>query len=173
MQAKLRVKERGQLYWLPQETILFDRCRLQRRLDVDVHDTSKFLMLEPLVFGRQASDEELRSCFIKDTVNITSGEKPLYLDCVKIDGDISAILQRAAIANGARALASIVLVDPAAKQMLGAVRELLPPTGGASFLADTVLVIRLLAEDSFALRQVLLPILNHLTDDAVPKNWRL
>ena len=173
MKAKLRVKEHGQLYWLPQETILFDRCRLQRRLDVDVHYTSKFLMLEALVFGRQASGEELRSCFIKDTVNITSAGKPLYLDSVMIDGDISAILQRAAIANGARALASIVLVDPAAKQMLGEVRALLPPTGGASLLADTVLVIRLLAEDSFALRQILLPVLNHLTDNAVPKNWKL
>ena len=89
------------------------------------------------------------------------------------DRDVCALLQRAAIGNGARALANIVLVDPAAKRMLGSVRDLLPPTAGASLLADSVLVIRMLAADSFALRQALLPILTLLTNDAVPKNWRL
>ena len=173
IQADLRVKDRGQLYWVPQETILFNHSRLQRRLDVDVAPSAKFLMLEPLVFGRQASGEDLRSCFINDRVKITCAGKPLYIDCISIDGDVCALLQRAAIANGARALANIVLVDPAAKRMLGPVRDLLPPTAGASLLADSVLVIRMLAADSFALRQALLPILTLLTNDTVPKNWRL
>lgn len=127
IQADLRVKDRGQLYWVPQETILFNHSRLQRRLDVDVAPSAKFLMLEPLVFGRQASGEDLRSCFINDRVKITCAGKPLYIDCISIDGDVCALLQRAAIANGARALANIVLVDPAAKRMLGPVRDLLPP----------------------------------------------
>jgi len=173
IQTDLRVKDRGQLYWVPQETILFNHSRLQRRLDVDVAPSAKFLMLEPLVFGRQASGEDLRSCFINDRVKITCAGKPLYIDCISIDGDVCALLQRAAIANGARALANIVLVDPAAKRMLGPVRDLLPPTAGASLLADSVLVIRMLAADSFALRQALLPILTLLTNDTVPKNWRL
>jgi len=57
--------------------------------------------------------------------------------------------------------------------MIDGVRALLPSSGGASLLADNILVIRLLCSDSFALRTALLPILTHLTHNAVPKNWRL
>jgi urease accessory protein len=40
-------------------------------------------------------------------------------------------------------------------------------------LADNILVVRLLCADSFALRNALIPILKHLTQNAIPKNWRL
>jgi urease accessory protein len=173
MQTRLEVKPNAQLYWLPQETILFEGSRLRRRLEVDVAQGAKFLMVEPLVFGREASGESLQSCSLDDSVCITCDEKPVYVDRIKLNGDIAATLKRPAVANGARAMASIVLVDPTAKALLDGVRALLPSFGGASLLADNILVIRLLCSDSFALRTALLPILTHLTHNAVPKNWRL
>ncbi|MDA9352314.1 urease accessory protein UreD [Ascidiaceihabitans sp.] len=173
MQTRLEVKPNAQLYWLPQETILFEGSRLRRRLEVDVARGAKFLMVEPLVFGREASGESLQSCSLDDSVCITCDEKPVYVDRIKLNGDIAATLKRPAVANGARAMASIVLVDPTAKALLDGVRALLPSFGGASLLADNILVIRLLCSDSFALRTALLPILTHLTHNAVPKNWRL
>jgi urease accessory protein len=173
MQTRLEVKPNAQLYWLPQETILFEGSRLRRRLEVDVAQGAKFLMVEPLVFGREASGESLQSCSLDDSVCITCDEKPVYVDRIKLNGDIAATLKRPAVANGARAMASIVLVDPTAKALLDGVRALLPSSGGASLLADNILVIRLLCSDSFALRTALLPILTHLTHNAVPKNWRL
>ena len=173
MQTRLEVKPNAQLYWLPQETILFEGSRLRRRLEVDVAQGAKFLMVEPLVFGREASGESLQSCSLDDSVCITCDEKPVYVDRIKLNADIAATLKRPAVANGARAMASIVLVDPTAKALLDGVRALLPSFGGASLLADNILVIRLLCSDSFALRTALLPILTHLTHNAVPKNWRL
>ena len=173
MQTRLEVKPNAQLYWLPQETILFEGSRLRRRLEVDVAQGAKFLMVEPLVFGREASGESLQSCSLDDSVCITCDEKPVYVDRIKLNADIAATLKRPAVANGARAMASIVLVDPTAKALLDGVRALLPSSGGASLLADNILVIRLLCSDSFALRTALLPILAHLTHNAVPKNWRL
>ena len=173
MQTRLEVKPNAQLYWLPQETILFEGSRLRRRLEVDVAQGAKFLMVEPLVFGREASGESLQSCSLDDSVCITCDGKPVYVDRIKLNGDIAATLKRPAVANGARAMASIVLVDPTAKALLDGVRALLPSSGGASLLADNILVIRLLCSDSFALRTALLPILTHLTHNAVPKNWRL
>ena len=173
MQTRLEVKPNAQLYWLPQETILFEGSRLRRRLEVDVAQGAKFLMVEPLVFGREASGESLQSCSLDDSVCITCDEKPVYVDRIKLNADIAATLKRPAVANGARAMASIVLVDPTAKALLDGVRALLPSFGGASLLADNILVIRLLCSDSFALRTALLLILTHLTHNAVPKNWRL
>ena len=130
-------------------------------------------MVEPLIFGREASGETLKSCYLDDSVCITTGGKPIYVDRIKLSGDVASILKRPAVANGGRAMASIVLVDPTAKAMLAGVHALLPSSAGASLLADNILVVRLLCADSFALRNALLPILKHLTHNAVPKIWRL
>jgi urease accessory protein len=142
-------------------------------LEAEVAEDSKFLMVEPLIFGREASGETLKSCHLDDSVCITTGNKPIYIDRVKLNGDITAILKRPAVANGGRAMASIVLVDPRAKETLADINALLPTSAGASLLADNILVARLLCADSFALRNALLPILKHLTHNAIPKNWRL
>jgi len=173
MQTRLYAKPNAQLYWLPQETILFEGSRLYRRLEAEVAEDSKFLMVEPLIFGREASGESLKSCHLDDSVCITTGKKPIYIDRIKLSGDITSILKRPAVANGGRAMASIVLVDPRAKETLAGINGLLPSSAGASLLADNILVVRLLCADSFILRNALLPILKHLTHNAIPKNWRL
>ena len=173
MHTRLRAKPNAQLYWLPQETILFEGSRLYRRLEAEVAEDSKFLMVEPLIFGREASGESLKSCHLDDSVCITTGKKPIYIDRIELSGDITSTIKRPAVANGGRAMASIVLVDPRAKKTLAGINALLPSSAGASLLADNILVVRLLCADSFALRNALLPILKHLTHNAIPKNWRL
>jgi urease accessory protein len=169
----LYAEQYAQLYWLPQETIMFDGARLRRRIDVELHGSAKFLMVEPLVFGREASGEALHSGSLDDRVAITRDGQPIYLDRFKIEGDIAASLLRPAVANGARAVANIVLVDPNARNFLASLRDLLPSNAGASLLSDTVLVARMFAADSYYLRCALFPILTYLTNNAVPKNWRL
>lgn len=173
MQTTLRADADAQLYWLPQETILFDGSRLHRRLDVDLHPSARFLMVEPLVFGRTASGESLQSGALDDRVTITCDGLPIYLDRIKLTGDITRQLGHGAVANHANSVASIVLVDPAAASLLDPVRALLPATAGASLLSQTMLVVRIIAADSFALRTAIYPILTLLTHNTVPKNWRL
>lgn len=173
MKTKLSVAKGAQLFWLPQETILFEGCHLDRTLEVDVHPSAKFLMIEPLVFGRAASGETLRSGAIGDRVSISTDGRPIYLDRVQMDGDLAEQLTHRALAGGARAMASLVLVDPAAKDLLPACCALLPQRGGASMLANNTLVLRMIADDSFALRKAFAPILTLMTNNALPKNWRL
>ena len=57
--------------------------------------------------------------------------------------------------------------------MLEPVRRMLLDTGGASLVRQNVLVLRLLADDSFSLRSHLVPILNLLTENTLPKCWTL
>jgi urease accessory protein len=173
VQTKLCVASGARIDWLPQETILFDGSRLNRKLDVEVAQDATFLMVEPLVFGREASGEIIKSGLFQDKVRIVCDGRPIYLDGIQMSGDIASTLGNAAVANGARALANIVLYDAHAAQHLDAVRGLLPTTAGASMLADNILVVRILAADSFALRKTLFPIMTLLTNNAVPKNWRL
>ena len=53
----MSVAAHGALAWLPQETILFDRARLRRTIDVDLADGATLVLAEARVFGRTAMGE--------------------------------------------------------------------------------------------------------------------
>jgi urease accessory protein len=56
VRTRIAVGDGAAMEWLPQETILFDRCALDRVLDVDLAPASHFLGVEMLMFGRSRSD---------------------------------------------------------------------------------------------------------------------
>tara|TARA_R110002049_G_scaffold1177_1_gene8618 strand:+ start:6965 stop:7849 length:885 start_codon:yes stop_codon:yes gene_type:complete len=169
----ITVHDGASLNWLPQELILFDGCALRRRLLIDLHPQARLLMVESVVFGRAAMPEVLRDVRFQDRIRITREGAPLYVDGVDLRGDATAHLARPAIAGGAGAMASVVMVSPDAAAHLKPVHALLSETAGASMLAEDVLVIRQLAIDSFELRRTLIPILKHLTQNTLPTSWRL
>ncbi|NNK15426.1 MAG: urease accessory protein UreD [Sulfitobacter sp.] len=171
--TSLRVESGGSLNWLPQELILFDRCALRRRLDVTLAEGAELLMVEPVVFGRAAMHEELREVNFSDRIRIHRETDPLYIDGMDLRGDAAAHLTHAAIADGARAMVSLVLAAPDAANRLDKLRTMLPPTGAASVMRNDLLVLRLLACDSFVLRRALVPILDFLTQNTLPTSWRL
>jgi len=173
LETHLVAEEHSQFAWLPQETILFDGAGLRRSLRVDLAPNARFLMVEPLIFGRQAMGEEIRDLRFDDAIDIRRSGDRLYCDGMRWHGDVAAQLDRPAIAAGARAMASLLYAAPDAEAHLDPLRETLSPIGGASLLAPDILVARCLAADGFALRRGLLPALDRLTRNQLPKSWRL
>lgn len=173
MRSDLSIEAGARLNWLPQETILFEGANLDRSLSIEMEETSSLLMVEPLLFGRLAMGETITSGRFCDVVDIRRSGTPLYLDRVRLEGDIAHQLDRPATAAGARAMAAVVYVAPDAEARLGAARDLLPGTAGASLLAPDVLVMRVLAPDGFALRRALVPIIRLLNHDEIPRPWML
>lgn len=173
MRTQLRAEADSTLWWLPQETILYQGAALHRSLRVDLHENATFLMVEPVLFGRQAMGEDLTDLTFTDRVDLRRAGRPIYRDGLRFDGDVAAQLDRPAIANGARAMANLIWVSPGAAGRLDALRALLDTQGGASLLAEDTLVMRVLAEDGFALRRTLLPVLDLLTENTLPQSWRL
>lgn len=171
--TNLTIADGGLLNWLPQELILYDRCAIGRQLYIDLQATARLLMVEPVVFGRKAMKEKLGHAFFRDRIKISRNGKPLYFDGMNLAGDVAQHLARPAIANGAGAMASVVCVHPDAVGYLAAVRAVLPPSDGASLLADDLLVIRCLGQDSFELRRTLMPVLELLSQKNLPISWRL
>ncbi|OLS52208.1 urease accessory protein UreD [Rhodovulum sulfidophilum] len=167
---RLTVAAGARLDWLPQETILFEGCRLERSLVAELAPGARLLLVEPLVFGRALMGESLHAARFRDRIEIRREGVPLYLDALRFEGDVAAQLARPAVAEGAGALASLVLVAPDAAAHLAPLRAILPAMGGASLLAEDVLALRLLAPDSYHLRKVLIPVLSRLTQ-ALPRSW--
>ncbi|MGZ2258814.1 urease accessory protein UreD [Roseobacter sp. A03A-229] len=173
IRTRLVVEEEAELLWVPQETILYDGSALSRRLDVDLATTARFLMVEPVLFGRRAMGEDLGNASFRDRIDIRQAGDLIYRDGVLLDGDIAAKLDRPAIAGGARAMANVVFVAPEAEGALAKVRATLGDSGGASLLQPNLLVARLLATDGFELRKRLVPLLDDLTHNTLPISWRL
>lgn len=173
VRTELSVEDNAELLWLPQELILFDGARLDRKLTCELAPTAKALLIEPIVFGRHAMGETLDTLHFKDHIRVTRNGVPLYSDVIRIDGDAASLLKRPAIANGMGAMATLIYVASDAETKTAVIQRNLPDTAGASLIHDDVMIMRALAYDGFALRQTLVPILDTLTGDTLPKSWRL
>ena len=55
--TRLTLAPRARLFWLPQETLMFEGARLERRLEVETSGEAAFIVAETLVFGRLAMGE--------------------------------------------------------------------------------------------------------------------
>ena len=171
--TSLSVQENARLTWLPQETILFRGCALDRTLRVDLAGTAGLLLCETLVFGRGAMKETLSRAALCDTIDVRRDGVPLFLDRIRLSGDVNAHLARPHVAAGAGAMTSLLLVVGDAAARLDPLRALLPETGGASLIRDDLLFLRALAPDGFALRRALVPILEYLTANNLPRCWMI
>jgi urease accessory protein len=171
---RLSVAAGACLEWLPQETILFDRCAVDRRLDVDLADDAWFLAVESLVFGRAAMGERVAQAWLRDGIRVRRGGRWLLHDAVRLDGEIDAALQRAPIASGARAMATLVHVAPNAETALDGVRAALSDTMGEAGVSawNGMLVARILAADAAVLRRAVIAALQVLRGGRpLPRVW--
>ncbi|MEO0390315.1 MAG: urease accessory protein UreD [Pseudomonadota bacterium] len=173
VRTALRVAPGARLDWLPQETLLFDGCALDRALDVDIAAGGRLLLAEPMIWGRAAMGETQVFGSIRERIHIRQDGVLLYADQWHLDGDLTAFMDRPAIGGRARAMAALVYIGPDAEAQLHALRPLLTPTGGLSLRSPGLLVGRLVAPSGFELRKALIPLLVRLHDGAMPTPWRL
>ncbi|HEY0292386.1 MAG TPA: urease accessory protein UreD, partial [Hansschlegelia sp.] len=73
VETRLSVEAGATMGWLPQETILFDRSSLSRRLDADVALDGRLLVYEALVFGRVARGETVEGGMLDDRWRVRRG----------------------------------------------------------------------------------------------------
>ena len=109
----------------------------------------------------------------RESVSVSISGESVFRDNTKLTGDITAMLDRPAIAAGARAIALILYRAQDADLAVGRIRSELNEYSGASLLRNDLFVARVIAEDGLALRKMLLPILDDLTRSNMPKTWRL
>jgi len=173
IRTRLTVEAGGRIDWLPQETILFDHSALRRSLSAELARDARLLLVEPVIFGRIAMGEETREGLFHDRIEIRREGALVFADATRLGGAIAAHLDAGPIAGGARALATLVFAAPDAERLLAPLRALLPPTGGASLIRPGLLFARMVAPDSYLLRQSLLPVIELLQDAPIPRTWTI
>jgi urease accessory protein len=179
VETRLTIGGHASLSWIPQETILFDRASLERRLEAEVASDGTFLAIESVVFGRLASGEAEIAARLHDRWRIRRDGKLIFADELRIE-NAAAVLQRPAIGAGARAIASFLFIAPHAEAALEKIRavfkaqsadERAPVEAGASGL-DGFIVARALSPDPRQLRRCILAVMMALRGSSAPRVWQ-
>jgi urease accessory protein len=171
-QVSLRAGDGARIDWLPQETILFDRGALSRRLEADLAEGATLLAVEAVILGRTAMGEQVRTGALRDRWRIRREGRLVFADDVRLQGAVAETTKAAPLLAGACAFASVLLVAEDAERFLPAVRAAIGGLGGASAF-DGKLFARIAASHGLALRRALLPALEALRDGRpLPRVWR-
>lgn len=173
--TRLEVNEGARAEWLPQELILFDSARLRRDAQILLADNVSFLGLEAVVLGRGAMGETVRTGAFRDRLRIWRGGRLIYADALSLEGDIAALMQRAALGGGARAMAVIVHAAREAQGLLEPLREALQGARGlaAASCWNGLLAVRLLAPGGENLRHdIALSLAVLRRGRPLPRVWR-
>lgn len=152
------------LEWMPQETILFEGARLIRQTAVHLAPSARFFGGEILVFGRAAHGERLQHGWLGERWQVFVGERLVWADALRLEGDIATLLAMPAGFDGAAAAATFVYAGPDAGSGLRLAQNLIEETlsnagESPSRLAVTfingLLVIRGVGIDARKLREVM------------------
>jgi urease accessory protein len=170
IKTSLRADEGSTLFWLPQETIIYEGAALRREYAVHLGNGSKFLAVEPIVFGRREMGEAVETLQINDSWRIWRGGALIHADALAIGPGIPG---STASLGEARAMGTIICIAEDAEDRLESVRDALGPLSGASAW-NGKLIARLLAEDGFILRKQIISALHALAGaEALPKIWTM
>jgi urease accessory protein len=169
--VKLDVASGATLAWLPQETILFDRARLSRSIEVDLAPDARLFLAEAIVFGRTGMGETVGEGALFDRWRVRQGGRLIYAEGVRLEGATARRLAEAAVAKGGIAIAT-VLVVPGTEETVQAVRALqddfIGEVGASAW--NSLAAVRLCAPDGAALRHDLVHVMTAVRG-SLPRLW--
>ncbi len=172
--TRISVGEQASVCWLPQETILFDRSALSRRLEVELQETSEFMAVEAVLMGRQAMGETLNRGRFQDRWRVRRAGCLIHAEEMRLDGEIDQLSVLPATFGSQSAFATILYVGPLAEALLPRVRNCLGDAPGGASHWQGKLVVRLIAANGYELRKLLVPVITVLRNGApVPKVWNI
>src|SRR5579863_4697728 len=169
---KLAIADGAMLTWLPQETILFDRVRLRRTIDVELAVNAHLLLAEAIVFGRAAMGEIVSAGHLFDRWRVRRDGALIFAETMRIDGAIAKQLADRPTAAGGAAIASVLKIpgDEEAVAAVNAMQGNFDGEVGASAWNGLALA-RLVAPDGAALRHDLAAVATAWTTGPLPRLW--
>lgn len=172
LDISLKVAAGGHLAWLPQETILFDQARAERRIDVDLAAGASLLLCESVIFGRSAMGETMRTGRFVDRWRLRIDGRLVFAETVRLDGDIAALLARPAVAKGGVAVGTALIV-PGDATLVERLRQDADAFGAEVGITawNGIAMARFCAQDAAKLRADMVAVLRRAAGRALPRLW--
>jgi urease accessory protein len=170
IKTNISVGNLSAVHWLPNETILYDGASLRRSYTVNLQQHSRFLALEPLLFGRTETGETIDSILLHDSWRINRAGRLIHAEEFRLGPKLPR--SKSTLGN-ALAMATIIYLAEDAERLLERVRLVLDEKSAASAW-NGKLIARVIAADGFLLRKALIPVMNMLASrETLPKNWTM
>ncbi len=125
VETRIEARDDATLEWLPQETILFDGGRLNRKTELRVSGSARALAMDWLIFGRAASGETVRTGEICDAWRVYRDDRQIWADTFRLTGDVAGLVRRPSLLAGHTAIATILYAAANAPDHLDRARALL------------------------------------------------
>src|SRR5215468_2164870 len=172
LDISLKAASGARLAWLPQETILFDRAKISRRIDIDLAEDASLLLCEIVVFGRAAMGERMESGEFVDRWRLRRGGRLVFAETVRLDGDIGAKLAMSAVAKGGVAIGTALIV-PGDEAVVERIREAADSFGGEVGISawNGFAMARFCAQDAARLRADMIAVLGRASTSPLPRLW--
>jgi urease accessory protein len=168
----INVATGGALTWLPQETILFDRARLHRRIAIDLAEGARLALVEPLIFGRTGMGESVINGELHDSWRVRQNGELIYAEGTRLGGRIAETLSETAVTKGSVAIATALIV-PGDEALAEAIHDM-----GDAFHGEVGVsawngraVLRFCACDGAALRHDIARALQAFRAAPLPRVW--
>ena len=134
------------------------------------------LMVEPLVFGREAMGETVESGQYRDLWRLRRNGRLVYADGLRVETPIAERLSAKSALDGRRAAASLIYAAPDAEDRLEEMRAALAETPAeieAEASAFSLLLsARMTAPSGGELMKALAGVLQRFRGAPVPRGWR-
>src|ERR1700744_4395581 len=172
LNISLKAAAGAHLEWLPQETILFDRARVSRRIDIDLAEGASLLLCEIVVFGRAAMGERVEQGSFVDRWRVRRGGRLVFAETVRLEDDIGEKLARPAVAKGGAAIGTALIV-PGDEALITRIRELQESFGGEVGLSawNGFAMARFCPQDAARLRADMMAVLGRAAAGVLPRLW--
>jgi len=172
LHISLRAAAGAHLGWVPQETILFDRARVSRTIDIDLAESASLVLCEIVVFGRAAMGERMLQGEFVDRWRVRRGGRLVFAETIRLDGDIGSQLAKSAIAKGGVAIGTALIV-PGDEALVERIRTLSDRFGGEVGISawNGFAMARFCAQDAARLRTDMIAVLGLANSSALPRIW--
>ena len=173
VEATFFVSKNSKLLWLPQDTILFSKSDLSRKITIRIEDNSEFLAFDQIILGRSAMGENIQKSNFNDKWKIYKGDKLIYFDQ---SGWRESVPLHCAGLKGIKSYASFYYVGVKAEvyeQKLKNMNQVQKNVYVGSSLRNGCLLVRMFGSDAKAIKDKAILLLWKIWQLDTPDVWKV
>jgi urease accessory protein len=173
--TKLKACEATKLAWLPQETIVFNRGRLDRKTEIELSSGAELLALEWLVLGRAEHGETMIGGQISDSWRVRNDGRLIWADSFQAADEAFPHLHRKALLSNCKAVGTLIYFGPHLAARLEFLRDIAPSLGCpcAATSVGGLIIVRFAAQASSDLGPALRSFLQQFNRELGPGPFRV
>ena len=167
------VRKNSKLLWLPQDTILFSKSDLSRKITIHIEDDSELLAFDQIVLGRSAMGENIKESNFHDNWKIYNGDRLVYFDQ---SGWKDYVPINCAGLKGIKSYASFYYVGSKAEyfeQKLRRMKQVYKNIYLGISLRKGCLLVRLFGSEAKAIKDRATNLLREIWELDTPNVWKL